>query len=91
MVEGDNVIFALSALMLGIAAIVAAMKEPYRKFYNIPQFLFMTGILSQAGRWVEWRTSSTYFEEASYLTCSMMIVTAIALYARRELSEDTER
>lgn len=91
MAEGDNVIFAISALMLGVAAIVAAMKEPYKRYYNIPQCLFMIGVLSQAGRWIEWRTSATYFEEASYLACIMMIVAAIIAYARRELSEDTEQ
>jgi hypothetical protein len=91
MTGGDNVMFAVGALMLGATAITASLREPYRKFHKVPFLLFACAIGSHTDRLVNWRSSFEYLEEGAYLLCALMIAAAIAIHGKNELSEDLRR
>jgi hypothetical protein len=89
--NGANVLLIATALNAGFFAIFISLEGPSRQLYRVPILVHVIVIAAHLSGRFSWRSPHQYLEEVSLAISAIMIVTAIAIYARRELSPELER
>jgi hypothetical protein len=91
MQDDSNVLLAITALNGGFFAVFMSLKGPYQQLYRVPILIHIIVLAAHlSGRW-SWHSLPKYIEEVVLAISAIMIVTAIAMYAKRELSPEIER